>query len=79
LSTFFDSQPQGANALLDAEELHARVSPPPGYEGCVVVQRGPHLVWQRRDALSDDDEIVFFDGDCRTVLTPDDARLATAT
>ena len=77
MSNFFDSQPQGANAVPDAEELRARVSAPPGYEGCVVVQRGPHLVWSQRDDLADDDEIVFFDGDCRAVLTPDDPRLKT--
>ena len=57
------------------EEFRARHFPPAGYEGCVVVEVQGYLVWLRREQLKPSDAVCFFDGDCRTVLTPDDPRV----
>jgi hypothetical protein len=59
--------------LLD--DLLARIMPPPGFEGCVVVEVQGYLVWMKRTSLKATDSVCFFDGDCRTILTPDDPRV----
>lgn len=75
MSHFFDDQPLSGETLPSKEELLARVLPPKGYEGALIVQVGDHLVWKHPDDVADDDQVVFYDGDCRDVLTPDDPRL----
>ena len=57
------------------EEMRARTLPPAGYEDCIVAARGKLLYWGRRGKLQAGDQVVFFDGDCRDVLLPDDPRL----
>lgn len=54
-----------------AEEVLARILPPQGYEGCVIVEIYNHLVWMKRSELKPTDPVCFYDGDCRLVLTPD--------
>lgn len=63
------------NTIPSLEDFLARLMPPRGYEGCVVVEVHGHLVWMKRADLRPSDSVCFFDGDCRTVLTPDDARV----
>lgn len=75
MSTFFDDQPLNGATLPSTEELSARMFPPAGYEDCLVVQVGEHVVWKREADLVDTDLISFYDGDCRDVLLPDDPRL----
>jgi hypothetical protein len=54
------------------EEFLARILPPSGHEGCVVVEVQGHYVWMKRCDLKPTDAVCFFDGDCRSVLSPDD-------
>lgn len=57
------------------DEAFARMLPPAGYEECLVVRVGSHHVWKHPDDLTDDDQVSFFDGDCRDVLLPSDPRV----
>jgi hypothetical protein len=63
------------NAAPPLEDLLAKILPPPGYEGCVVAEVHGHLVWMKREDLKPSYSVCFFDGDCRTVLTPDDPKV----
>jgi len=63
------------NKVPTLEDFLARMLPPPGYEGCVVVAVQGHLVWMKRADLKPGYSICLFDGDCRTVLKPDDPRV----
>lgn len=68
-----------ANAALPTtQELLARALPPEQFAGCAVVAIGNLLYWKPRAELTDDDQRVFFDGDCREVLAPDDPRIVAA-
>ncbi len=58
-------------------ELLAKILPPPGCEGMVVVQRKSILMWMRREDMQPGDSICLYDGDCREVFTLDDPRLKT--
>ncbi|MRX11449.1 hypothetical protein GJ697_26850 [Pseudoduganella sp. FT25W] len=62
-----------------ADEFLARIMPPAGYENHLVVKRCGVLVWARREQLLANDEICFYDGDCREVFKPDDPRLQSLT
>lgn len=61
--------------IASTEEFLARILPPQGYEGCVVIALQGYLVWKHRRDVTPGDAVCFFDGDCRTVLTPNDPRV----
>jgi hypothetical protein len=75
LSTFFTDELLFSTAIPSVEELRARSLPSEGYEGYRIVKKDDYLMWKKAEDIGGDDLLVFFDGDCRTVLLPDDARL----
>lgn len=64
-----------ATPRLTQDEFMARFAPPPAHADDVVVQVGSKYVWRKRVDLDGTEGVVFFDGDYRDVLEPDDPRL----
>lgn len=58
-------------------EFLAKILPPVGCEGHVVVERRGVLVWMRREDMQPGDSLCLYDGDCREVFKLDDPRLPT--
>jgi hypothetical protein len=67
-----------ASRIPSVEELRARLLPPAGHEGDVVVLVNGHHVWKKRAELSKGESfIAFFGGDYSKVLEPDDPKIQT--
>lgn len=79
MADFFSNKLMRPALRAQIEEALARVCPPSGYEGHTITEVGPYLVWKLPSEMGPNDPIVFFDGDCRDVLKPDDPRLARYT
>jgi hypothetical protein len=76
MDNFFNDDPLEHTLNPALKEILARLCAPPGYEGHVITEVGPYLVWKLPSEMTPNHPIVFFDGDCRNVLKPDDPRLA---
>jgi hypothetical protein len=63
------------DAVPSAAEFLARILPPAEYQDCVVVAVQGFFVWVKRSEVKPSDAVCFYDGDCRSVLTPDDPRV----
>jgi hypothetical protein len=75
MDDFFNDDPLEHPLDARLKEALARLSPPLGYEGHLITEIGPYLVWKLPSEMGPDDPIVFFDGDCRDVLKRDDPKV----
>jgi hypothetical protein len=64
-----------AQKMSAKEEFLARFTPPPAHVGDAIVEIGGFVVWRKQEDLDGTEGVVFFDGDYRDVLEPDDPRL----
>jgi len=78
MDDFFNDHPLEHPLDPALKEFLARLCAPQGYEGHLITEVGPYLVWTLPGEMTLNDSIVFFDGDCRDVLKPDDLRLDDA-
>jgi hypothetical protein len=64
-----------AQKLAAQEEFLARFKPPPAHVGDAIVEIGGFVVWRTPADLDGTEGILFFDGDYRDILEPEDRRL----
>lgn len=74
---FFSDSPLTNTGLPPLADMLAAMSPPDHHVGDVIVMVNGFHVWKRRAELAKNEGYVaFFGGDYRTVLEPDDPRVA---
>jgi hypothetical protein len=63
------------NFMRDIEDYLASKRIPDGCEECIIVKTQEFYVWMRPDEVRPDEQVCFYDGDYREVLTRSDPKL----